>query len=89
MIYPELLKDLLRYNDLIKEYELYPGYVDKLLIYRDFFRWRLLKNKIDPIQFKMPWITFPAIRRIKKFIRKDMIVFEYGSGGSTLFFQKM
>ena len=34
---------------------------------------------------KMPWIAFPAIDQLKKIVRPDMEVFEYGSGGSTLF----
>lgn len=32
-----------------------------------------------------PWIGFSAIRFLKENIRSDMRVFEYGSGGSTLF----
>jgi predicted O-methyltransferase YrrM len=32
-----------------------------------------------------PWITFDAIQFVSKHIHKDMKVFEYGSGGSTLF----
>lgn len=32
-----------------------------------------------------PWISFSAVRYLKGIIRKDMRVFEYGSGGSTLF----
>jgi hypothetical protein len=40
------------------------------------------KNSINE---KIPWVCFSAIERIKKIIRRDMIVFEYGSGGSTLF----
>jgi hypothetical protein len=32
-----------------------------------------------------PWMTFPAIRFLDQLLRRDMNVFEYGSGGSTLF----
>jgi predicted O-methyltransferase YrrM len=35
-----------------------------------------------------PWITFPAIRFLERVIRPHMRVFEYGSGGSTLFFAR-
>jgi len=35
-----------------------------------------------------PWICFAAIRELKMFLRPDMNVFEYGSGGSTLFFSQ-
>jgi len=34
---------------------------------------------------KQPWLSFAAIDFIKEIIRPDMVVFEYGSGGSTLF----
>lgn len=32
----------------------------------------------------IPWITYPAIEFIKRRINKEMSVFEYGCGGSTL-----
>ena len=35
---------------------------------------------------KMPWINFKAIRFLNSILKKDMKVFEYGSGGSTQFF---
>jgi len=34
---------------------------------------------------KSPWICFSAVKFLKDIVRKDMRVFEYGSGGSTLF----
>ncbi|HTI90994.1 MAG TPA: hypothetical protein VL727_10425, partial [Puia sp.] len=34
---------------------------------------------------RLPWITFSAIDHLKKIVRPEMTVFEYGSGGSTLF----
>ena len=34
---------------------------------------------------KMPWMAFEVIDYLKTITRKDMSVFEYGSGGSTLF----
>jgi len=44
---------------------------------------------LDPsrnsIADKQPWLSFAAIDFIKKKIRPDMKVFEFGSGGSTLF----
>ncbi len=32
----------------------------------------------------LPWMTYPSIEFLKKRIRKDMVVFEYGCGESTL-----
>ena len=36
----------------------------------------------------MPWITFAAITYLKQVLSPDMRVFEYGTGGSTLFFAR-
>ncbi|HET7003020.1 MAG TPA: hypothetical protein VFI33_16960 [Puia sp.] len=44
-----------------------------------------LKPGRNSVIDRSPWISFSAIQFLKKLIRKDMRVFEYGSGGSTLF----
>uniref|UniRef100_A0A832LJD7 FkbM family methyltransferase n=1 Tax=Ignavibacterium album TaxID=591197 RepID=A0A832LJD7_9BACT len=36
----------------------------------------------------IPWFTYPAIDFLKERLNKNMTVFEYGSGSSTLFFAK-
>jgi len=40
----------------------------------------------SPLEEAKPWITFPAIEFLEKYICEGMRVFEYGTGGSTLFF---
>lgn len=51
-----------------------------------YFQWlQHLKPGQNSVSNKMPWLTFASITRIKKIITPDMVVFEYGSGGSTLF----
>jgi len=40
------------------------------------------------LEHEMPWLTFPAISLIENFLEPSMRVFEYGSGGSTLFFAR-
>lgn len=40
------------------------------------------------IELEIPWFTYGAINWIDKNLKKNMIVFEYGSGGSTLFISK-
>ena len=35
---------------------------------------------------RQPWLTFQAIDFLRNSLRKDSVVFEYGGGGSTLFF---
>lgn len=44
-----------------------------------------LKNK-DVFQNRVPWITFSALEFLEKYLKSDMKVFEFGGGGSTLFF---
>jgi hypothetical protein len=40
------------------------------------------RNSVDD---RSPWICFAAIAFLNKIVRQDMHVFEYGSGGSTMF----
>ncbi|MCQ8181703.1 hypothetical protein NP603_11335 [Methylomonas sp. SURF-1] len=45
-------------------------------------------EKRDPIIDEKPWMSFPVIELLDKILKKDQMVFEYGSGGSTLFFSR-
>jgi len=40
----------------------------------------------SPIELELPWFSYRAIDFLKDFLRPEMRVFEFGSGGSTLFF---
>src|SRR5437762_813163 len=40
----------------------------------------------SPIQMRLPWISFAAIDFLSEWLQKSMDVFEWGAGGSTLFF---
>jgi precorrin-6B methylase 2 len=61
--------------------------VHELLLF--FFDWaRSLQTGASPLNDRRPWITFAAIRYLEKNLKKDMRVYEYGAGGSTLFFAK-
>lgn len=40
----------------------------------------------SPIADRQPWMTFEAIKWLTKYLPHGARVFEYGSGGSTLFF---
>lgn len=42
--------------------------------------------KKQPLELGLPWISFGAIRYLERFLQPNMQVFEYGSGGSTVFF---
>jgi hypothetical protein len=49
-----------------------------------------IKSKKNPLDLELPWITIIAKNYIKNFlnnkIKPDLKVFEFGSGGSSLFF---
>jgi hypothetical protein len=52
-----------------------------------FSEWRKYRiSEKGTLDHKIPWLVFSSIRFLKKWLKKDMQVFEYGSGGSTLFF---
>lgn len=44
------------------------------------------KRPVDKDGNPIPWFTYPAIEFLKERLTKEMTVFEYGSGSSTLFF---
>lgn len=52
-----------------------------------FFRWkRSLMEGMAPLLDERPWITFAAIRYLDKHLSPSSRVFEFGGGGSTLYF---
>jgi hypothetical protein len=54
-----------------------------------FLAWnKSLSSKSNSIKDEQPWITFTAIDFLKKHISEESKIFEYGGGGSTLFFLK-
>ena len=44
-----------------------------------------LQPERNSLSERMCWVCFSAIEQIKKIVKPDMTIFEYGSGGSTLF----
>jgi hypothetical protein len=56
---------------------------------RFFPRWaRSLDGVAGPLLDELPWINFSAIQLLKSTLRPQMRVFEFGSGGSTMFFSR-
>ncbi len=57
---------------------------DLLRFYRE---WRRSQHPdANPLRDRRPWLTFSATRFLQRHLRSTMQVFEYGAGGSTLFF---
>lgn len=56
-------------------------------VLRYFFSWRnSLKPGATSVRDEQPWITFQVIAFLKSKVKATDKVFEYGGGGSTLFF---
>jgi hypothetical protein len=47
-----------------------------------------LRNGKTPLDLEIPWFSYAAIDFLEEFLRPQMMVCEYGSGGSTLFFAR-
>jgi len=69
--------------------ELLKGQILALGYFKYFPAWkRSLDQGRTSILDELPWITFPVIDMLKKKLNRESKVFEYGGGGSTLFFIK-
>lgn len=56
---------------------------------KHFFNWRnSLRVDSSSVKDEQPWITFDVIDFLKEKVNSNSLVFEYGGGGSTLFFMK-
>lgn len=56
---------------------------------RHLLKWsRSLLYKNRPWKYGWPWLTYDAIDWLESYLTKDMVVFEWGSGGSTLYFAR-
>lgn len=54
-------------------------------LWKYFFTWKKLANS-NSVKAKLPWISFPVIDFLKENLNSRSKVFEYGGGGSTVFF---
>lgn len=52
-----------------------------------FSRWHQFRNTNEgTLYYQIPWLVFSCIDFLDNWLKPDMKVFEYGSGGSTLYF---
>lgn len=73
---PDRLKALLSYG--------HKGYLAKIGWFNSFDSQQAVDGNNDPL----PWVTYSFIDFIKTRLNKDLTIFEYGSGNSTLFYAK-
>lgn len=60
---------------------LHPQYISRCVVHN-------VINGKTPLDLEIPWFSYAAIDFLKQFVQPQMTVFEYGSGGSTVFFAK-
>ncbi|CAN5228814.1 hypothetical protein BH20BAC1_BH20BAC1_12970 [soil metagenome] len=48
--------------------------------------WKFRKSAAGTLTHKVPWLVFGAIDFLDGFLNRGMKIFEYGSGGSTIFY---
>lgn len=76
-------------NNVKKYFEMFSGGFDRPLVLklRYFFPWLYsVTLSKGPASDGMPWMPFEAIQYLKSLCHKSAQVFEFGSGGSSLFF---
>ncbi|HNP48309.1 MAG TPA: hypothetical protein PKL85_05695 [Bacteroidia bacterium] len=58
-------------------------------VWKYFFRWiKDQQPERNSVRDEMVWLTYPVIDFLRNYLKSSMKVFEYGGGGSTLFFAK-
>jgi hypothetical protein len=62
--------------------------IGNLIVCPKYFPGYLQTNLLSkqPLDLELPWFSYAAIDFLRSFLGPQMSVFEYGSGGSTLFF---
>jgi len=60
---------------------LHPQYISRCLVHN-------VVNGRTPLDLEIPWFSYSAIDFLDGFLKPEMKVCEYGSGGSTLFFAR-
>ncbi|MEY2427358.1 MAG: hypothetical protein QOJ40_243 [Verrucomicrobiota bacterium] len=64
---------------VITNLTLHPQYISRCLTHN------VLNGKM-PLDLELPWFSYASIDFLEEWLKPDMTVCEYGSGGSTLFF---
>lgn len=62
-----------------------PFFKDHNGLWRYFFKWKKLMHS-NSVEARLPWISFPVIEFLDENVKKGSRIFEYGGGGSSVFF---
>src|SRR5712671_3515037 len=66
---------------LISHLVFHPQYISRCITHNVFTR-------TTPLELEVPWFSYAAIDFLEDFLKPEMTVCEYGSGGSTFFFAR-
>lgn len=67
----------------------YSSILDKIFYSKYFLRWlKYIQPNQTALNNHIPWIVFEAEELLKSYLNNNSNIFEFGSGGSTLFFSK-
>lgn len=81
-----LTRDLRRYRRAAGAWKLQHGAIPGRELLRLFGPWRRsFRPGRSPLDDARPWVNFGAQEHLERILRPDAHVFEWGSGGSTLF----
>lgn len=73
--------NLTRLSRLVSHLVTHPRYLSRYLAHGPWAR-RM------PLDLGLPFLSYPAIEALEQILQPNMTVFEYGGGGSTLFFAR-
>jgi hypothetical protein len=83
----KMKNSLLYYIFLCAKFGLSPLRYSELLSYYPDWK-KSFEDGRNSVSDEMPWLTFPALQWLNSKQMNDWSVFEYGGGGSTLYFTK-
>ncbi len=80
-----MLLKLIKYRREIKKYT--TSTRAEIALWKYYFRWmKTIGSEKNSLQIGLPWFTFQAIDFVSRKLPKNSTIFEYGGGGSTVYF---
>lgn len=83
-----IFRDFIVYTITSVRHLLLKGHVNLFLKDMSYFtQWRMYRmSSKGTLDYRIPWLVFSSISFLDGWLKKNMKLFEYGSGGSTLYF---
>lgn len=88
MLKRNIFRDWIVYSITSIRFLLLKGHLNLFVKDMSYFsQWRIYRlSSKGTLDYRIPWLVFSSISFLEKWLHKNMKLFEYGSGGSTLFF---